>query len=205
MKSRTLAIAASFFLASSTVLLHSCSSFGGMSVPGESDVIIRNIVTEYMNIAKAYDDLKKYDRAVEYYHMAIRVDVNGTLGNSAHYRIAHCYAMARDWKNARKVYAELLKSDADNTNVKISIAYLDAMSGDLETACSEYSELCRENPTDAALLKNYISVLVAAKRVDESQEAFALLNEKFPDDTSLKEIKTAVDALKSSSEDKASE
>ena len=172
-----------FFLAMS-----SCSSSGGLSIPGESSVVLKNIVTEYMTIAKAYDDLKKYDKAVEYYQMAINADSENTLGNSAYYNIGHCYAMAGDWKNARTVYEELLKKDEDNTNLKISLAYIDAMSGNLESSCARYAELCEKNPTDAALLKNYISVLIAAEKKDEAKNSLELLKKNFPDDSSIKEI-----------------
>ena len=172
-----------FFLAMS-----SCSSSGGLSIPGESSVVLKNIVTEYMTIAKAYDDLKKYDKAVEYYQMAINADSENTLGNSAYYNIGHCYAMAGDWKNARTVYEELLKKDEDNTNLKISLAYIDAMSGNLESSCTRYAELCKKNPTDAALLKNYISVLIAAEKKDEAKNSLELLKKNFPDDSSIKEI-----------------
>ena len=172
-----------FFLAMS-----SCSSSGGLSIPGESSVVLKNIVTEYMTIAKAYDDLKKYDKAVEYYQMAINADSENTLGNSAYYNIGHCYAMAGDWKNARTVYEELLKKDEDNTNLKISLAYIDAMSGNLESSCTRYAELCEKNPTDAALLKNYISVLIAAEKKDEAKNSLELLKKNFPDDSSIKEI-----------------
>lgn len=182
------------------VSFSSCSTNGGFSIPGENDVVVKNLVTEYMNIAKAYDDLKKYDKAIEYYQMAMNADKNKTLMNSAYYSIGHCYAMAKDWDNARKVYEGLLEKDGGNTNIKISIAYIDAMSGDLERACGGYKALCEENPTNVSLLKNYISVLIAAEKKDDAEKALSVLAEKFPDDTSLKEIQQAVESLKKDSE-----
>ncbi len=190
MKKKFSKILAAIFVSSIFFLpgMSSCSSSGGLSIPGESSVVLKNIVTEYMTIAKAYDDLKKYDKAVEYYQMAINADSENTLGNSAYYNIGHCYAMAGDWKNARTVYEELLKKDGGNTNLKISLAYIDAMSGNLDSACLRYAELCEKNPTDAALLKNYISVLIAAEKKDEAKNGLELLKKNFPDDSSIKDI-----------------
>ncbi|MBQ2081854.1 MAG: tetratricopeptide repeat protein, partial [Treponema sp.] len=115
------------------VSIFSCKTTG-FSIPGESQVIEQNLAAEYAQIAEAHEKLKNYESAVKYYQMSL--DAGGS-GNALSYKIARCYALAQDWENARKMYCSLLEEDPDNTNIKLSIAYLDAMSGDFKTALEE--------------------------------------------------------------------
>lgn len=174
----------SFFIAG----FMGCSSFGGFSVPGETEIIERNIVAEYMNIANAYEDLKKYDKALEYYQLALDSDKKNKIDNSVLYSMGRCYVLQKNWSSAKKIYSQLLLVDEDNTNLKISLAYIDAMSGNLEDACVQYKKLSEENPSDASLIKNYISVLMAADKLDEAENQLGILKEKFPTDSSIKSL-----------------
>lgn len=183
----TFAFALVFFLG-----ITGCSSNGTFAIPGEGEVIQKNLLTEYLNIARAYDDLKKYDKAVEYYEKALSVDKKGEFSNSILYSIGRCHAVSGKWSEALDVYESLLEKDSGNTNLKISIAYVYAMSGDLDKACSSYSEISKENPTDISLLKNYISVLLAADKTEEAKAQLSLLVERFPGDSSIKELEKKI-------------
>lgn len=179
----------------------SCSSNGSLKIPGEDSVIEKNIVSEYMNIAKAYEDLKNYSKAVEYYRLASQADTHKVLGKSAMYSMARTYALAKDWKNAEELYISLLEEDTDNTNLRISLAYISAMSGNLDQACKSYQELCEKNPTDKNLLKNYISVLVASEKMEEADIQFQKLVENFPGDDIIKEVEKIIEELKTDSDE----
>ena len=48
-----------------------CQTSNAFKVPGESSIITKNIASEYFTIAEGYADLKKYDKAAEYYKYAM--------------------------------------------------------------------------------------------------------------------------------------
>ncbi len=167
-----------------------CSSCAGthLPIPGEKAVIESNIENEYLNIAKAYENLKNYTKALEYYNLAVKADKSGNIGNSVDYSMGRCYALSGDWKNALSKYNSLLEKDPGNVSLKSSVAYILAMKGDFEEACSRYEALVSENPQDASLLKNYISVLIAAEKNERAEEMILLLKESFPDDKDIETI-----------------
>ena len=49
----------------------SCKSTVHLPVPGEVSIKKNNIYSEYMSIGDAYLDLKKYDKAIQYYQKAM--------------------------------------------------------------------------------------------------------------------------------------
>ena len=72
-----------------------------MPVPGESQVKINNIYTEYYNIADSYMELEKYDKAIEFYSIALK---NKTLFWSAYYKMGRAYALAKNFNKFPKNY-----------------------------------------------------------------------------------------------------
>ena len=90
-----------------------------------------------------------------------------------------------------------MQKDKDNKNLKVSVAYVTAMSGNLKEASALYEALVKDNPTDSSVLKNYISVLMALNKYEEAQAQFNLLKETFPDDESIAAIQAKIaDGLK---------
>ena len=76
-------------------LFFSCGTanpLNGLRVPGERQILIKNISSEYFNIAEGYMDLKKYDKAAEYYKLAMG---SKELKASACYKLARCYALSK--------------------------------------------------------------------------------------------------------------
>src|SRR5574344_1777971 len=111
-----------FYASFITILLFSsCVSNVHLPIPGEDVVVKKNISVEYMTIADAYSDLSKYDKAAQYYKLAMK---NKKLYWTAYYKLGRCYAMSKNWTEARKIYSVFLKRDPNNVNIKMSLAYI---------------------------------------------------------------------------------
>ena len=180
-----------FFL--SPLIFFSCASFR-VPVPGETVAKKNNIYAEYMNIADAYNDLGKYDKAITYYNLA---KANKTLRWSANYKLAHTYAMNKNWEQAQKLYLELYKRDPENSSIQMSIAYIYAMNGKLSSAENIYAALVEKNPENADILVNYINVLFAMEKYDEVEKNLAVLKEKFKDNTNISPFEKKLEEINS--------
>lgn len=184
-------------------LFFSCSGTAHLPVPGEENAVESNISVEYYSIASSYEELKNYKKAIDYYNLAKK---NKKMRASSEYKIARCYALLKDWDNAQAGFEKILKKDPSNTNIKISLAYIMAMRGDLEASSQLYSTLVSENLTDVSILKNYISVLCARGMFDEANVQLAVLKEKFPDDADISGIEKKLQELSApKSEEKTDE
>lgn len=184
-------------------LFFSCSGTAHLPVPGEKNAVESNISVEYYSIASSYEELKNYKKAIDYYNLAKK---NKKMRASSEYKIARSYALLKDWDNAQAGFEKILKKDPSNTNIKISLAYIMAMRGDLEASSQLYSTLVSENSTDVSILKNYISVLCARGMFDEANVQLAVLKEKFPDDADISGIEKKLQELSApKSEEKTDE
>ena len=161
--------------------IFSCAS-GGLRIPGESKIILKNVSTEYYNIAEGYLGLKNYNKAIEYYKLAMR---NEDLYLSSYYKLARCYALAKDWNSASVAYKELLELDPENGMIKTSLAYITAMKGETDEAILAYKKLMEENPHDENILESYTALLIHVGRGEDAEAYYFLLKEKFPDNKQL--------------------
>lgn len=159
-----------------------CCSF---YVPGEKEIILRNINIEYFNIAEEYFNLKNYSKAIDYYKIAIK---DASLYSSACYKLARSYAFSSKWEDAYYYYNDVLKTDPDNLNIKISLAYITAMKGDNDSAIEQYKTLYEKNPYEEILLESYIDLLVFVDKKEEAKNLFAELKEKFPNNKKISEF-----------------
>ncbi len=187
------------FLLSISFFFLSCSS--NLRIPGESNILIKNICSEYYSIAEGYTNIKNYKKAAEYYKLAMR---DKSLKPSASYKLARSYALAKDWENAEKTYIELLKIDNDNSEIKASLAYIHGMKGDTELALKEYEELIIANPNIQTYLENYINLLIFTKKMDIAEEQIEILKQRFPESVSIKDFSKKLQDYKQSIEKKSS-
>ncbi len=176
-------------------LFFSCHTAIHVPVPGETAVKIDNIYIEYYNIAENYMSMEKYDKAIEFYDLSMK---NRTLYWSALYKKGRAYALAKDYKEARKVYNKLLKRDKTNTDLQVSIAYLYAMEGNYASSVNIYEYLCGKNPENAEILVNFINVLIANNQNDYAEQKFGELKEKFPDNSNIQEFEKIFEEKKDS-------
>ncbi|MBP3771190.1 MAG: tetratricopeptide repeat protein [Treponema sp.] len=171
----------SLILAFHLLTFFSCMS-SGFRVPGEKAIIFKNIATEYYSIAEGYMDIKKYDKAAEYYTLAMR---NKELYLTSYYKLARAYALAKNWDKAFECYSDLLSLDKDNSVLKASLAYITAMRGETDNAILQYKDLITENPYDENLLESYVALLLNVGRSEDAESSFFILKEKFPDNKQL--------------------
>lgn len=159
----------------------SCTT-NGIRVPGEKRILMTNLSTEYYNIAEGYMEIKKYDKAAEYYQLAMR---DKELSRTAFYKLARSYALAKNWEKATECYTELLRLDPENTLLKTSMAYITAMSGKVDEAILQYKKLMESSPYDENLLESYVALLINVGRGEDAEESFFILKEKFPGNKQL--------------------
>ena len=163
----------------------SCSS-----VPFESKVERHNILEEYFAIAKTYKDLENYKKAIEYYEKVLGDE---EFHDFAFYEIAVCNVYLKNWNEAKTSFEQLLERDPSNSTLKLSLAYIEAMRGNLEDAQTMYDEIVQEYPHDVEPLKNLIAVLIAAGDAQTASQKLALLEENFPDESTIPEMKKKIE------------
>jgi tetratricopeptide (TPR) repeat protein len=156
-------------------LFASCESI--RIVPGEEAKILKSLAGEYFAVAGAYADLKKYEKALEYYRLAAR---DRKYLTAARYESARMNALLSRWDDAKKIYEELLKGDPNNRDIAVSLAYVKTMSGDLAGAESLYRGLVSKNQYDRQVYENHIRVLAAQKKKTEARQAFETFKKLFP-------------------------
>jgi tetratricopeptide (TPR) repeat protein len=159
-------------------------------VPGENGKILQNLASEYYGIGQGYAELKKYDKAIEYYKLARR---NAEFRKPADYQLARMYALSSKWAEAEKAFKDLLRLDPDNTDLSASLAYISAQAGKLEEAEKAYKTLVEKNPQNDQLLENYIRTLKANDKTDEAAAQLTVFTELFPDSKSLDSLKELIE------------
>ncbi len=185
-------------------VLSGCQTSNALKIPGETELITKNIASEYFTIAEAYSELKKWDKACTYYKLAMQ---EKTLRLSAYYKLARCYALSGDYASSTRCYSELLELDPENKDLKLSLAYVKGMNGNTEEALEMYKSLTQLYPNDSSVLVNYINLLLFTEKKDEAKEQFLILEEKFPDNSEIKRLSEKVNAgsdVPSESENKPS-
>lgn len=177
----------------SACIIVSCSTNAHFLVPGGNDVTKKKISIEYLAIADAYADLEKYDKAADYYQLAMK---DKKLYWTAFYKLGRSYALAKKWSDAAVVYEKLLERDPSNVSLKLSQAYIKAMSGNLDDALIIYKKLIEEYPDNETIPVNYIIVLLSQGRAELAEEQLGILKQKFPDNKSIADLtKRIQDAL----------
>ncbi|MGN0730089.1 tetratricopeptide repeat protein [Treponema sp.] len=159
------------------------------SIPYERSLAEKNLFEEYFSLAEAYKKIEKYEKAVVYYEKSLASE---SFHKYAFYEIAVCNVYLKNWEKAAASFNELLENDPENITLKSSLAYIEAMRGNLAGAQTLYSALYEENPDDSSVLKNLILVLIAQKNYTEASEKLVVFEERFPYEDSLQELKKAI-------------
>ena len=186
------AVIAAIFCIAVPLLTASCSSSKiAFPIPGQRESAVKNIYIEYMNLADAYYELEKYDKAVSYYKAAME---NKDIYWTAYYKLARCYVYQSKWDTAQTSYETLLKRDPKNNSLKSSLAYIYAMNGNVEKSTAMYEELIESNPDQSEYLENYICLLLAQDKKDEAKTQFDILAEKYPASKKIEELSKQFEA-----------
>ena len=174
----------------SALLFFSCTSASlSVPVPGQGAAKTRNIYAEYYNLGDSYFKLESYDKAAEYYELAMRKKDQYW---AAFYQLAKCYVFQSKWNEALPMYKKLLERDSENASLKASLAYIYAMQGDFKNASKIYEALLEEQPKNQDYLENYLALLASQEKKFEKKYSLKFLNaydslkEEYPENKNLK-------------------
>lgn len=127
---------------------------------------------EYFGIAESYADLKKYDKAVEYYKKAEKSDA---YKNATQYNLAQLYALQNDWDNCLAYIEPIYKKAQTNIKIASAYAYALACAGKDKKAISIYEKIYLQSPETPVYFFNYVRILIACKKYNDGLK---LLEEK---------------------------
>ena len=180
------------------LLCCSCSSTGSFFAnlfSGSAQVSSETLAAEYNDISSAYYDLKKYDKAAEYYEktQSLLTAENLTIT----YNLARIYAMQNKWAEAEEYYERIFDRDPNNTSVGMTYAYVLAKQGKTMEAGAIYRGFYERNPVDKKMLANYILVLL---ELDEDIAASDLLDELKTLDAESEEVRKVEEAIRKKAE-----
>jgi tetratricopeptide (TPR) repeat protein len=145
-----------------------------------SSVPPRDLALEYYNLGNAYFELKKYDKAADYYAKAYTYD--NTL-EASEYNLAVTYMESGKPEKALPIFQKLFEADPGNAKLTAALAYAYAKSGDSEKAIEVYSKILEYSPYDAVSFYNYAILLRGAGKTEEALGYFAKVYEATPDDS----------------------
>jgi len=180
----------SFLLSITFFIFISCKTTD--LIPGSNRIKIQNIYNEYLNIANVYYELEKFDKAIEYYTLAMD---SKELYWACYYKLAQCSALTSKWSQAEEHYVVLQKRDPENSSIKASLAYIKAMGGNVEESKKMYQELIHEHPENQLYLENYIAILFLEKNIAEASVPLATLKDLFPDSKNISKFESQLDFL----------
>ena len=183
----------------SSILFFSCTSANlSVPVPGQGAAKTRNIYAEYYILGDSYFELEKYDKAAEYYELAMRKKDQYW---AAFYQLAKCYVYQSKWNDAIPMYKKLLERDSENASLKASVAYIYSMQGDFKNASRIYEALLEEQPKNQDYLENYLALLASQEKKFEKMysvkfvKAYDTLKEEYPENKNLNTLEEKYKAL----------
>ena len=156
-----------FFLLFLVLSLCSCASRGFL--PGEKNVILKNLSSEYFNIAENYLAQKNYSKAIENYLLCLRTAQKENK-NQINFQLARAYALNKDYDNAENIFFDLLQSDQNNTILIESLAFCYAKNGKISKSIESYKELYKTNTFSEEIVNNYVLVLLEGKKIEDAKQ-----------------------------------
>ena len=119
----------------------------------------------YFEIAQAYTEVSKYDKATEFYLKAAKDPAHK---NAAEYNLARVYGLQGDWKKAKSILERQYKEAPENVLIAKAYAYSLAATGNEARACEMYKKLYDEDSENPEAALNYARILILSKRYDEA-------------------------------------
>lgn len=144
-----------------------------------------DLSAEYFSIAEAYSELKKYEKAIEFYKKA---EENEEYSNAARYNIGRMYALLKMWQEACDVLKPLYEKESENEKLLTSYAYALVANGNIAEGEELYKKLYDNNKESPQAAFNYIRLLIVAKKYDNAKNMLDTLAEQFIEDEERKTI-----------------
>ena len=130
------------------------------------------LAQEYYNLGNAFYEIRSYDRAIDYYTLAISYDP-GLL--NAHYNLSLALIKQGRGDMAEKTLLALLQDEPDNTSVLKILSYAYYKQGKTDQALDSIDRILEIIPDDSDTLYNKATILWKADRKEAAEEIFAQL------------------------------
>ncbi len=162
-------------LAAAAVLLTAALAAGCVTSPGG-----KQIASDYYNIGNAFFDLGQYDKAIQYYENALRVDPGMV---KADYNLALTYIRMKRTAEAVTILRRLLASDPKNTTVMAALGWAYHQMGKDTDALAQYDAILAISPADQNALYDSGIILWKMEKNADALERFRKVLAIAPDDT----------------------
>jgi tetratricopeptide (TPR) repeat protein len=139
-----------------------------------------SVASDYYNIGNAYEELGKYDKAIQYYQDALRADPGMV---KADFNLAISLARMKRTDEAAAVLKRLLLNDPPNTQLIATLGWVYHLAGRDGDALEQYDAVLTLSPADQDSLYNSGIILWKVERKEEALERFRKVLVNAPNDT----------------------
>jgi tetratricopeptide (TPR) repeat protein len=136
--------------------------------------------SDYYDIGNAYVELGQYDKAIDSFQKALRIDPSLV---KADFNLALAYAHQKRTADGEAILQRLLKGDPENTQLLSALGWMYHLDGRETDALAQYDAVVALSPSDTDALYNSGIVLW---KLDRKTEALSRLKAELalvPDDT----------------------
>ena len=152
----------------------------------------------YFEIAQAYTEVSKYDKAAEFYLKAAKDPAHK---NAAEYNLARVYGLQGDWGKAKNILERQYKDAPGNVLILKAYAYSLAATGDEARACEMYKKLYDEDSENPEAALNYVRILILSKRYDQALSFIEEMKPRFTESTENKAFAELEEKIKKAQEE----
>ena len=152
----------------------------------------------YFEIAQAYTEISKYDKAAEFYLKAAKDPAHK---NAAEYNLARVYGLQGDWGKAKPILERQYKDAPGNVLIAKAYSYSLAATGDEARACEMYKKLYDEDSENPEAALNYTRILILSKRYDQALSFIEEMKTRFTESTENKAFAELEEKIKKAQEE----
>ena len=152
----------------------------------------------YFEIAQAYTEISKYDKAAEFYLKAAKDPAHK---NAAEYNLARVYGLQGDWGKAKNILERQYKDAPGNVLIAKAYSYSLAATGDEARACEMYKKLYDEDSENPEAALNYARILILSKRYDQALSFIEEMKTRFTESTENKAFAELEEKIKKAQEE----
>ena len=152
----------------------------------------------YFEIAQAYTEVSKYDKAAEFYLKAAKDPAHK---NAAEYNLARVYGLQGDWGKAKNILERQYKDAPGNVLIAKAYAYSLAATGDEARACEMYKKLYDEDSENPEAALNYVRILILSKRYNQALSFIEEMKTRFTESTENKAFAELEEKIKKAQEE----
>lgn len=147
---------------------------------------------EYFEIAEAYADLEKYDKAIDFYK---RLKDDAEFSNAANYNLARMYGLKGEWENSVPLLKALHEKEPTNALILKAYGYSLVCVGKMAEGTAIYKSLAENDSENPQAQLDYIVLLVFAKQNETAKAVLKKAIEDFPTATQRSEFERLLKQL----------